>query len=204
MRRSRGFGTAGKPKGHSKSWAQHFITPGYFNRGLEILEKCGESLSTDWITVQSLISDSMRPHRLQNARPPFHHQSPEFTQTHIHWVDDAIQPSHPLSFLSPPAFNLFQHQDLFHWVSSSHQVVKVLGVSALASVLPMNIQDWFTLGWTVWIFLLSKGLSRFFSNTTVQKHHFFCAQLSSESNSHIHTWLLEKPQLWLDRPLLAK
>ena len=68
-----------------------------------------------------------------------------------------------------------------------------IGVSALASVLPTNIQDWFPLGWTGLISLQSKGLSRVFSNTTVQKHQFFGAQLSSQSNSHIHTWLLEKP-----------
>ena len=75
-------------------------------------------------------------------------------------------------------------------------------VSASASLLPMNTQGWFPLGWTGWIWQ-SKGLSRVFSNTTVQKHQFFRAQLSLKSNSHIHTWLLEKPQLWLDRPLLA-
>ena len=68
-----------------------------------------------------------------------------------------------------------------------------IGVSASASVLPMNIQDWFPLGWTDWIFLQSKGLSRVFSNTTVQKHQFFGLQLSSQSNSHIHAWPLEKP-----------
>ena len=66
-------------------------------------------------------------------------------------------------------------------------------VSASASVLPMNTQDWFPLGWTGWISLQSKGLSRVFSNTIVQKHQFFSAQLSSQSNSHIHTWPLEKP-----------
>ena len=68
-----------------------------------------------------------------------------------------------------------------------------IGVSASVSVLPMNIEDWFPLGWTDWISLQSKGLSRVFSNTTVQKHQFFGAQLSSQSNSHIHTWPLEKP-----------
>ena len=104
---------------------------------------------------------------------PVHHQLPELTQTHAHWVRDAIQPSHPLSSPSPPTFSLSQHQDLSQWVSSSHQVTKVLGVSALASVLPMNIQDWFPSGCTGWISLLSKGLSRVFSNTTVQKHQFF-------------------------------
>ena len=79
-----------------------------------------------------------------------------------------------------------------------------IGVLASASVLPMNIQDWFPLGLTGWISLQSKGPSRVFSNTTVQKHQFFGAQLSLESNSYIHTWLLEKPQPWLDGPLLAK
>ena len=65
--------------------------------------------------------------------------------------------------------------------------------SFIFSILPINIQDWFPLGWTGWISLLSKGLSRVFSNTTVQKHQFLSAQLSLWSNSHIHTWLLEKP-----------
>ena len=106
-----------------------------------------------------------------------HLQLPELTQTHVRWVVDAIQPSHPLSSASPN-FNLSQHQGLFQWVSSSHQVAKVLEFSALASVLPMNIQDWFPLGWIGWISLLSKGLSRVFSNTTAQKRQFFSTQLS--------------------------
>ena len=72
----------------------------------------------------SVMSDSLRPHGLQCTGPP-HHWLPEFTQTHVHWVGDAIQPSHPLSFFSPPAFNLSQHQGLFQWVSSSHQVATV-------------------------------------------------------------------------------
>ena len=109
---------------------------------------------------------------------PVHHQLTEFTQTHVHWVGDALKPPHPLSSLSPPAFNLSQHQGLFHWVSSSHQVAKVLGASTLVSVLPMNIQDWFLLVLTSLISLQSKGLSRVFSSTTVQKHQFFSAQLS--------------------------
>ena len=84
---------------------------------------------------------------------PDHHQLPEMTQTHVHWVSDAIQPSHPPSFSSPPAFNLSQHQGLFKWVSSSHQVAKVLEFQlqfqhVSASVLPMNIQDRFPLGLT--------------------------------------------------------
>ena len=79
---------------------------------------------------------------------PFHHQLLEPTQAHVHWVGDAIQPSHPLLSPSPPAFNLSQHQGLFQWVSSLHQVGK-----ASASVLPMNIRGWSPLGWTGWIFL---------------------------------------------------
>ena len=132
---------------------------------------------------------------MNRSRPglPVHHQLLEFTQTQFHWVGDAIKTSHPLLSPFPPAFNLSQHQGLFKWVGSSHQVAKVFGVSASASVLPKNTQDWSTLGWTGWICLQSKGLSKVFSNTTVQKHQLFCAQLSSQSNSHIHTWPLEKP-----------
>ena len=123
---------------------------------------------------------------------PVHHQLLEFTQSHVHRVGDAIQPSYPLSSPPPPAPNPSQHQGLFQWVNSLHEVAKVLGVSASASVLPMNTQDWSPSGWTGWISLQSKGLSRVFSNTTVQKHQFFGAQLSSLSNSHIHIWPLEK------------
>ena len=123
---------------------------------------------------------------------PVLHQLLELAQTHIHWVDDAIQPSHPLLSPSPPAFNLSQHQGLFQWVSSSHQVAIVLDFSF--SISPsVNIQDWSPLELTGWISLQSKGLSRVFCNTTVQKHQFFGTQLSLWSNSHIHTWLLEKP-----------
>ena len=124
---------------------------------------------------------------------PVHHQLPEFTQTHVHQVSDAIWPSHPLSSPSPPAHNPSQHQSLFQWVNSSYEVVKVHS----ASVLPVNTQDW-SLWWTGLTSLQSKGLSRVFSNTTVQKHQFFSCQLSSQSNSHIHTWPLEKPYPWLD------
>ena len=89
----------------------------------------------------------------------------------------------PLLLLSP---NPSQHQSVFQWVNSSHEVAKVsIGVSASVSVLPTNTQGWSPLGWTGWIFLQSKGLSRVFSNTTVQKHQFFGTQLSSQSNSHI-------------------
>ena len=102
---------------------------------------------------------------------PVHHQLLESTQTHVHWVGDTIQPSHPIvpfssHLQSLPASGSFQMNQFF---ASGGQSI---GVSASASVLPMNIQDWFPLGWTGW------GLSRVFSNTTVQKHQFFSAQLS--------------------------
>ena len=90
-------------------------------------------------------------------------------------------------FQSCPASGSFQMSQLF--ASGG----KIIGVSASTSVLTVNTQDWSPLGWTGWISLQSKGLSRVFSNTTVQKHQFFSTQLSSQSNSHIHTWLLEKP-----------
>ena len=118
---------------------------------------------------------------------PIHHQLLEIAQTHVHWVSDAIQPFYPLLSPSPPAFNLSQHLD--HVLASGSQSIRVSGS---ASVLPVKIQDWFPLGWTGWISLQSKGLSRVFSNTTVQKHQFFGTQPSSQSNTHIHTWLLEK------------
>ena len=124
---------------------------------------------------------------------PVHHQLPEFTQTHVHWVGGAIQLSHLLSSPSPPTFNLFQHQGLFKWVSSSLSGSQSIGASASASVLPMNIQDWFPLGLTGWTSLLSKRLSRIFSNITDQNIQYYGAQFSLWSNSHIHAWLLEKP-----------
>ena len=109
---------------------------------------------------------------------------PKFSQTHVHWVDDAIQPFHPLSPPSPSALNIPQHQCLFQWVSSSHRL-QCTGASSSALVLPMNIQGWFPLGLTGLTSSLSKGLSRVFSNTTVHKHQllvlsfgFFMVQLS--------------------------
>ena len=105
------------------------------------------------------------------------------------WCLPAISSSViPFSCLqSFPASESFPMSQLFTWGGQS------IGVSASASVLPKNTQDWSPLGWTGWISLQSKGLSGVFSNTTVQKHQFFGAQLSSQSNSHIHTWSLEKP-----------
>ena len=107
---------------------------------------------------------------------PVHHKLLGFTQTYAHRVSDVIQPSHPLSSPSPPAPNPSQHQGLFQrvftWSGQS------TGLSASASVLSMNTPDWSPSGWTGWISLQSKGLSRVFSNTTVQKCQFFGAQLS--------------------------
>ena len=108
---------------------------------------------------------------------------------------DSMMPSSHLILCRPlflllqslPASGSFPMSQLFAWGGQS------IGVSALASFLPMNTQDWSPLGWTGWISLQSKGLSRVFSNTTVQKHQFFGAQLSPPSNSHIHTWPQEKP-----------
>ena len=88
---------------------------------------------------------------------------------------------------NPPSIRVFSMSQLFTWGGQR------IGISASASVFPMNTQDWTPLGWTGWISLQSKGLSTVFSNTTVQKHQFFSAQLSSQSNSQIHTWALEKP-----------
>ena len=118
---------------------------------------------------------------------------------------ESVMPSNHLIFCHPLlllAFNPFPGSfPMSQLFPSGDQSIEA---STSTSVLPMNTQDWFPLGWTGWISLLSKGLSRVFSKTTVQKHPFFGAQLSLWSSSHIHTWLLEKPQLWLDGPLLAK
>ena len=126
---------------------------------------------------------------------------PEFAQTPVHCISDAIQPSHPLLSPSPqsfPASGSFTMSQLF---ASGGQSIRA---SASASVLLMNIQSWFPLGLTCLISLLSKGLSRVYSSTIVRKCQFFGAQRFLWSNLHIHTWLQEKPQLWIYRPLLAK
>ena len=134
---------------------------------------------------------------------PVHHQFPELAQSHIHQVSDVIQPSHSLSSPYPPVFNLSQHQHLFQWVSSSHQVAKSIGVSTSTSVLPLNIQDWFPLGWSPWVSLQSKGLSRLFSNTTVKSiNSLVLSFLYSPTLTSIHDYW--KPRLWLDGHFLAK
>ena len=141
----------------------------------------------------SVVSDSLWPHEPQHARPPCPIPTPRVYPNSCpssRWCHLTISsPVVPFSYCpqSLPASESFPMSQLF---TSGGQSIRV---SASTSVLPMNSQGWSLLGWTGWISLLSKGLSRVFYNTTVQKHQFFGAQLSSQSNSHIHTWLLEKP-----------
>ena len=140
----------------------------------------------------SVVSDSLWPHESQHARPPCPSPTPGVhsdSRPLSRWCHTAISSSAvPFSSCpqSLPASGSFPMSQLFAWGGQS------IGVSASASVLPKNTQGW-SVEWTGWISLQSKGLLRVFSNTTVQKHQFFGAQLSSPSNSHIHTWLLEKP-----------
>ena len=138
----------------------------------------------------SVMSDSLRPHRLQYARLPYPSPTPRaylnscpLSRWYHLTISSSVVPfSSPLQLF--PASGSFQMSEFF---KSGGQTI---GVSASASVLPMNSQDWSLLGWTGWISLQSKGFSRVFSSTTVQKHQFFGAQLS---NSLIHTCLLENP-----------
>ena len=142
---------------------------------------------------RSVVSYCLRPHGLQHSRPPCSSPTPGVYSNSCplsQWchltISSSVTPfsSCPQSF---PASGSFQMSQFFP--SGGQSFV----VSASTSVLSMNIQDWFPLGWTGWISLHSKGLSRVFSNTTVQKHQFFGAQLSLKCNSLIHTWPLEKP-----------
>ena len=142
---------------------------------------------------RSVVSDSLRPHELQHARPPCPSSTPRVHSDSCpssQWCHPAISSSGvPFSSCpqSLPAAESFPMSQLFTWGGQSTRV------SALASFLPKKSQGWSPAEWTGWISLRSKGLSRVFSNTTVQKHQFFGAQPSSQSNSHIHTWPLEKP-----------
>ena len=154
------------------------------------------TISTGISSVQfshSVLSDSLWPHDPQHARPPCPsptpgvHPNPCPSSQWCHLtISSSVVPfsSCPQSFSASGSFPMSQ---LFSSVGQS------IEVSASTSVLPMNTQDWSPLGWTGWISLQSKGLSRVFSNTTVQKHQFFYIQLSLYCNSHIHTWPLEKP-----------
>ena len=157
--------------------------------------KC-DPLSKKYISVQfscSVVSSSLWIHELQQARPPCPSPTPGVHSNSCpssQWCHPAISSSVvPFSSCpqSLPASDSFPMSQLFAWGGQS------TGVSAFASFLPNKTQDWSPLEWTGWISLQSKGLSRVLSNTTVQKHQFFGTQLSSQSNSNIHTWLLEKP-----------
>ena len=141
----------------------------------------------------SVMSDSLRPHESQHARPPCPSPTPGVYSNScpLSWRYHPAISSSVVPFSSCPQFlpasGSFPMSQLFAWGGQS------IGVSASTSVLSMNTQDLSPLGWTGWISLQSKGLSRVFANTKVQKHQFFNTQLSSQSNSHIHTWPLEKP-----------
>ena len=148
--------------------------------------------SVQFSSVTQLCPTLCNPMNRSMPGLPVHHQLLEFTQTHVH--RSVMASSHlivcsPLLLLPsmPPSIRVFSNESTLcmRWPK--------YWVSALASFLPKNTQDWSPLEWTGWISLQSKGLSRVFSNTTVPKHQFFGTQLSSESKSHIHTWPLEKP-----------
>ena len=152
----------------------------------------------------SCSADSLWPYGLWHTRLPYPALTPVAYSNSCplsQWCHPTISSSViPFSsrLQSVPAPRSFQMGQFF--ISGGQSI----GVSTSASVLPMNIQDWLPLGWTGWISLQSKGLSRVFSNTTVQKHQFFGTHISLWPNSHIYRWLLEKTKFWLDGPLLAK
>ena len=153
----------------------------------------GEQFSIQF--SRSVVSDSLRPHESQHARPPYPSLTPRVhsdSRPSSQWNHPAISSSVvPFSFCpqSFPASESFPMSQLFAWHGQR------TGVSALASLLPKIYQDWSPSEWTGWISLQYKGLSRVFSNTTVQKHQFFSTQPSSQSTSHIHTWPRQKHSL---------
>ena len=160
------------------------------------MKRCSTSLIIQFSSVQfnrSVMSDSLWPHESQQVRPPCPSPTPGVhsdSSPSSRWCHPAISSSViPFSSCpqSLPASQSFPMSQLFSWGGQS------TGVSALASFLPKKSQGWSPSEWTGWISLQSKGPSRAFSNTTVQKHQFFGTQLSSQFNSHIHTWPLEKP-----------
>ena len=150
-------------------------------------EKELKSLFSSVQFSHSVVSNSLWPHELQHTRPPCPSPTPRVHSNSCpssRWCHPAISSSVVSLSSCPqslPVSESFPMSQLFAWGGQS------IGVSALASVLPMNTQDWSPLEWTGWTSLKSKGLSRVFFNTTVQKHQFFSPQLSSQSNSHIHT-----------------
>ena len=150
------------------------------------------------------MSDSLQPHKLQHARPPCPSPTPRVYSNPSplsRWCHPTISSSViPFSsrLRSFPASGSFQ---MIKFFTSDGQSI---GVSASTSVLPKNTQEWSPLGWTGWISLQSKGLSKVFSNIALQEHQFFSTKLSSQSNPHINTWPQEKSWPWIDRPLYAK
>ena len=151
----------------------------------------------------SVMSNSLQPHGLQHTGLPCPSSTPGacLNSCPSSWWYHPTLSSSVVPFSHLKSFPVSGSFPMSQFLTSGGQSI---GISASASVLPMNIQDWFPLGLTGCISLQSKGPSRVFSNTTVQNHQFFSAQLSLWSNSHIHTWLLEKPYLWLGGPLSAK
>ena len=184
----------------TNSWIMKF---GCFQVESRDLISMIQSLDSQPLFIQfscSVVSDSSRPHEPQHARPPCLSPTPEVRSDSCPsswWCHPAISSS-VIPFSSClqclPASESFPMSQFFTWGDQS------TGVSALTSFFTKNTQDWSPLGWTGWISLQSKGLTRVFSNPIVQKHQFFGSQPSSQSNSHIHTWPQEKPWPWLDRP----
>ena len=142
---------------------------------------------------RSVVSNSLWPYELQHSRPPCPSPTPRVhpNPCPLCWWCYPTISSSVIPFSSCP--RSFQASGSFPMSQLSTSGGQSIGVSGSTSVPPMNTQDWFPLGCTGWISLQFKGFSRVFSNTTVQKHQFFGAQLSLQSNSHIHTWPLEKP-----------
>ena len=160
---------------------------------------CICSCSVQFSSVDQMCLTLCDPRNCSTPGFPVHYQHLEHTQIHVHWVSDTIQRSHPLLSPSSPTFNLSQNQGLFKLSQFFTSGSQSTGLSASASVLPMNIQYWFPLGWTGWIFLLSKRFSRVFSNITFQKHQFFGGQFSSSPTlTSIHNYWKNQSFDWMD------
>ena len=169
------------------------MTPWIWREKSDMINK--SNISKCWVQFSSVAQSCPTLCNLINRSMPGLLSIANSRNLHKHMSIELMMPSNHLilcySLLLPPS--IFPSIRVFSNESALHIMWPSIGFSALTSVLPMNTQDWSPLGWSGWISLQSKGLSRVFSNTTVQKHQFFSAQLSSQSNSHIHTWPLEKP-----------
>ena len=150
-----------------------------------------ETLSVSWVNESCLTI--WEPMDCSTPGFPVHHQPLETTQTQLHRVSDAIQPSHPLSSPCPITNNSAQHHVIFQWVSSLHHVATIVEIQLQHQSFQWIFRTDFLEDLTGLNSLQSKGLSRVFSNTTVQKHQFVGSQHSSQSKFHIRTWPLEKP-----------